>query len=275
MDGISGKWPGLGTFDQNDQVIQTVQDALEEVKVVSSGMPAEFGHAASGGMQLTYRSGTNQLHFSFEDRLIRSSYIQRSYFQQTPQNPFTYDAIEGTFSGPAVFPQTVRRQEQDFFLWWPLLTQRGHLPTNPGRRADPRDAEWRRLVRRAGVSDLRPQEYPPGRRYLDLRRDGWQPRAQEPVRSRDSQVSLQHPLGIAHRRAGTPDRDRADPKLSRYAAKSAIQRTRWDVKVDHQLSFAHKMFGRYSQAHHRAQAYPSVAITWELLDRGASSSRPT
>ena len=41
MDGVSAKWPGLGTFDQNDQVLQTTQDALEEVKVTTSVTAAE------------------------------------------------------------------------------------------------------------------------------------------------------------------------------------------------------------------------------------------
>jgi hypothetical protein len=84
-------WPGLGAFDQNDQVLQTTQDALEEVKVITSGMSAEFGHAASGGMQLTFKSGANQVHFSGEDRMIRTSWVHRSYFQQTPQQPFRFD----------------------------------------------------------------------------------------------------------------------------------------------------------------------------------------
>jgi hypothetical protein len=98
LDGISGKWPGLGTFDQNDQVIQTTQDALEEVKVVSSGMSAEFGHAAGGGLQLTYKSGTNALHASYEDRILRNPTIHRHYLQQNKQQSFRYDAIDATSS---------------------------------------------------------------------------------------------------------------------------------------------------------------------------------
>ena len=31
-----------------------------------------------------------------------------------------------------------------------------------------------------------------------------------------------------------------------------IRRTRWDTKIDHQFTSSHKIFGRYSHAHHRA-----------------------
>jgi len=46
-------------------------------------------------------------------------------------------------------------------------------------------------------------------------------------------------------------------------------RSRWDIKVDQQISSAHKIFGRYSQAHHQAtagSANPSIA--WDSLDTG-------
>jgi hypothetical protein len=44
MDGISAKWPGLKTFDQNDQVLQSTTDALEEVKIVTTGVDLQGRH---------------------------------------------------------------------------------------------------------------------------------------------------------------------------------------------------------------------------------------
>jgi len=117
VDGIGGKWPGLGTFDQNYQVIQTTTDALEEVKVQSSGMSAEFGHMAGGGVQLTFKSGANTLHGSLENRMLRTSTVHRSYFQQTPQQPFRHDVTEGTFSGPVYFGKLYNGKNRTFFLF--------------------------------------------------------------------------------------------------------------------------------------------------------------
>jgi hypothetical protein len=117
MDGVSAKWPGLGTFDQNDQVLQTTMDALEEVKVVTSGMSAEFGHAASGGMQLTYKSGANQVHGSYEDRHISITMVHRNYFSQTAQQPFRYDEMEGAFSGPLRLLKVYNGKNKTFFLF--------------------------------------------------------------------------------------------------------------------------------------------------------------
>jgi hypothetical protein len=87
------------------------------VKVQSSGQSAEFGHMAGGGLQLTFKSGANTLHGSLEDRFLRTPMVHRSYFQTLPQQPFRYDAVEGTFSGPVVFPKLYNGRNKTFFLY--------------------------------------------------------------------------------------------------------------------------------------------------------------
>ena len=71
VDGINGKEPGVGNIGGTNEQISTTQDAFEEVKLHTTGTPAEYGHAAGGLMSIVFKSGTNQFHGSVEDRLSR------------------------------------------------------------------------------------------------------------------------------------------------------------------------------------------------------------
>jgi hypothetical protein len=42
--------------------IKPVQNAVEEVKVLTTTLPAEYGHSAGGVLAVVKKSGTNQLH---------------------------------------------------------------------------------------------------------------------------------------------------------------------------------------------------------------------
>ena len=70
LDGITAKSPYTGVVNQVDGVVQGSTDAMEEVKVLTTGVSAEYGHTAGGSMKMVYKSGTNSLHGSFEDRYL-------------------------------------------------------------------------------------------------------------------------------------------------------------------------------------------------------------
>ena len=70
VDGINGKEPGIGNIGGTNEQISTTQDAFEEVKIHTTGTPAEYGHAAGGLMSIVFKSGTNQFHGSVENRHI-------------------------------------------------------------------------------------------------------------------------------------------------------------------------------------------------------------
>lgn len=70
VDGVNGKEPGTQSLGGTDDQLSTTQDAYQEVKVHTTGVPAEYGHAAGGLMSIVFKSGANQLHGSAEDRHI-------------------------------------------------------------------------------------------------------------------------------------------------------------------------------------------------------------
>lgn len=93
MDGISAKSPYTGTVNQVDGVIQGSTDAMEEVKVLTTGTSAEYGHSAGGSMKMVYKSGTNQLHVSFEDRYLNGKWVHRTSSRRTRCPPRRHGVI--------------------------------------------------------------------------------------------------------------------------------------------------------------------------------------
>jgi hypothetical protein len=57
VDGINGKEPGIGATNGTDAQISTTQDAFQEVKLYTTGSPAELGHSAGGLMSIVFKSG--------------------------------------------------------------------------------------------------------------------------------------------------------------------------------------------------------------------------
>jgi Carboxypeptidase regulatory-like domain len=56
-DGVNGNEQTSGTT-----VIKPIQNSVEEVKVLTTTLPAEYGHSAGGVIAVVKRSGTNEFH---------------------------------------------------------------------------------------------------------------------------------------------------------------------------------------------------------------------
>jgi hypothetical protein len=68
-------------------------------------------------MSIVFKSGTNQLHGSFEDRYINKAMIHRAYLDQLPRsNPFTYHETTALVSGPLRIPKIYNGKDKTFFF---------------------------------------------------------------------------------------------------------------------------------------------------------------
>src|ERR1043166_4305383 len=97
LDGITSKSPYTGVVNQVDGVVQGSTDAMEEVKVNTTGVSAEYGHTAGGSMKMVYKSGTNSLHASFEDRYLPGPWEHRGYLtphQLSSNAPWYYQTFD-------------------------------------------------------------------------------------------------------------------------------------------------------------------------------------
>ena len=117
LDGITSKQAiGKNLGDTNTLITPPV-DTLQEAQVLTTGIPAEFGHAAGGAYSLTTKSGTNELHFSAEERYINKDWLHRQPFNQGATNtPFEYHNFNSTLSGPVVIPGLYHGKNRTFFL---------------------------------------------------------------------------------------------------------------------------------------------------------------
>lgn len=274
VDGINGKEPGIGNVGGTNEQISTTQDAFEEVKIHTTGTPAEYGHAAGGLMSIVFRSGTNQFHGSAEDRMIGKSMIHRNYLEQLPRtNPFAYHETTFLFSGPVVLPKLYHGQNKTFWLagWEQHFENAG---TSSARTNVPTDAMYNGDFSFGGQSSPKPlQIYNP---YSSRLENGTWVRDPFPGNIIPRSLfdpSVQKFLALkpfaAANQPGIPGAQFPTENLVENQIKQ-IRRIRWDGKIDHQFTSNHKMYGRYSQAHHRAwKGDYQAQFAWRDLDPNA------
>jgi outer membrane receptor protein involved in Fe transport len=114
LDGIDNKNKIVGFDSSAAQSIEPVIDSVEEFKVQTSTFSAEFGQAAGAVVNVTTKSGSNQIHGSVFDYVRNSVFDADPYFQpaDTTKPHFTQNQYGGVIGGPIVKDRTF------LFLGW-------------------------------------------------------------------------------------------------------------------------------------------------------------
>lgn len=113
-DGIYGVKPTGGwTTD-------TIQNTIDEIKVITTVLPAEYGHSAGGVITIAKKTGTNQLHGMASD-LLREGAMQHRRFMQIYTfeqlgNSLHFHQPDANISGPVYFPKLYDGRNRTFFL---------------------------------------------------------------------------------------------------------------------------------------------------------------
>ena len=120
-DGIYGV--GAGT----SYVTQTLFNTVDEVKVLTTVLPAEYGHSAGGAISVVKRSGTNQLHGRAGISGDYGGMYQRYFFQEyklsqsqpgAPNGIFQLAYIpDGELDGPVYIPKIYDGRNKTFFMF--------------------------------------------------------------------------------------------------------------------------------------------------------------
>ena len=278
VDGINGKEPGIGNIGGTNEQISTTQDAFEEVKVHTTGTPAEYGHSAGGLMSIVFKSGANQFHGSAENRHIGQTMVHRNYLEQLPRtNPFTYHETSFLFSGPIIIPKIYDGKNRTFWLsGWEqhyenagTSSARTSVPTAEmydgdfSFKGNPTGTPARTIynpytTRGSGTTFIR-DPFPGNIIPKNL----FDPAVQK--------FLAQKPF-TAGNQAGIVSATGPTENLVANQIKQ-IRRIRWDEKIDHQFSSNHKIFGRYSQAHHRAwKGDHQAQFAWLDIDPNAQDA---
>lgn len=266
IDGVSGKEPVRGAVYHVDRTLSTSTDALQEVKLITTGMPAEFGHSGSGVITAVFKSGTNELHGAAEDRWFNSTMMHRRYFDTLKPTGLTYHEVSLLGSGPVYLPKVYNGKDRTF---WLFSYQRHHEKSSETSIVNTPSLEmlagdfdfggrglpiYDPLSTRQDASGAWVRDPFPGNRIPTARFD--------PVAAKFlSYEPFVPPNAPGVMTTTGPVENLFTP--SRYRS----FRSRWDAKIDHQFSSLHKIYGRYSQNRHRRWSKrTSAMINWDLLN---------
>ena len=118
LDGIDNNSVELAGAGRRSEMVQPSVDAVQEFKVQTSSYAAEFGRAMGGVVNLTLKSGTNQLHGSAFEFLRNEKLDARNYF--TPANsdkpPFKRNQYGLSLGGPVIIPRLYDGRNRTFFF---------------------------------------------------------------------------------------------------------------------------------------------------------------
>ena len=279
MDGISGKQTIRITLSSNETsgFIQPTVDAFEEVKLWSTGTPAEVGHSAGGMVNFTFKSGTNQFHGALEDRFQDRPMYHRQYFEQNARNyPYNYHEGQATISGPVYIPKLYDGRNRTFFLF-------GYGRHDERDNQEPQTTTTPDAAMLAGNFSFNGLGYP----IYDpatMRQSSagtWTatpfPANQIPQNRFDPVVTKflsMGPYAPATPGVGFYSATGPNSNLVGYTFYRSY-RTRIDAKVDHQFTPNHKFFVRYSWNRNRQLGRISIQYLWRAIDNtGFSLGEP-
>jgi hypothetical protein len=264
VDGISGKEPVLGSPNDYSRIVTTTLDMVQEFKLWTTGLPAEFGHSSGGLLSAVFKSGTNQFHGSMEDRYLPPALVNRSYFEILPTD-YLYHEAAVTAGGPIILPRIYNGRDRTFFF---VGVGRHHGEIYESFTGDVPSAEMYAGDFSFGGRGL--PIYDP----MTTRQDAsgrWirDPLPQNQVPQSRFDPAVRNLLGYNPWRAAnspgiiTPNGPQQNLVVSRWGGYFF---TKIDGKVDHQFSPYHKIFGRYSQMRHRAPGRETPQVAWKLTD---------
>ncbi len=138
LDGVDNKNRIMGFDRSSAQIIQPVLDSIQEFKVQTSTFSAEFGQAAGGVVNVTLKSGTNELHSTLFEFLRNSRLDAMPYFQPplAGKPVFIQNQFGATMGGP------IRKDHTFFFGSWQssrevnAAPQIGSVPIRAAREGD-------------------------------------------------------------------------------------------------------------------------------------------
>ena len=142
LDGASIAHAELGsTFDENAPSIE----ALNEFKVTTSTIPAEFGRTSGGVESFTTKSGTNAFHGTAFD-ILRNDKLDAKLWTKglngTPKPRDHQNDFGGSLGGPVWIPKLYKGRDKTFFFFsWEQYRNNEGTSTSSNPSTLPTDAE--------------------------------------------------------------------------------------------------------------------------------------
>lgn len=218
-------------------------DAVEEFKVQSGPMSAEFGFTSGGAVNLVTKSGTNEFHGALYEFLRNDKFDARNTFTAT-KLPLRYNQFGAAIGGPIL-----KNKLFGFFNWEKYLL----------RRSTPRIAtvpiqEWRdgnfanlRTAQGALIPVFDPATTRQNPNGAGLVRT---PFANNLVPQARFDTVTPKILAFYPQPNRVPNNVFTQSQNFQDAALNTTDWTQWNTRVDYRMSDRHSFFVRYTQAQH-------------------------
>ncbi len=109
----------IATSMDGGTTLNNVEVGIEEVKVLTSAMPAEYGHATAGALIFVKKGGTNQFHGEGGYLFKSDSMMHRRFFEMknlTQQGINTlFQMPDFYIGGPVILPKVYNGRNKTFF----------------------------------------------------------------------------------------------------------------------------------------------------------------
>lgn len=229
----------------------TIANTIDEIKVLTTALPAEYGHSAGGAIVVVKKSGSNELH-GLASNLFREGPMQhRRFFQMYtfPQlgNTLRFQQPDANMGGPIYIPKVYDGRNRSFFMvagQW-LIERQGETVTY----SVPTEAELNGDFSYAGsgvranpIYDPRTTRKLNGNWYRDpfpgniIPKSTW-----DPVAAKFVGMNAWAPPN----RTGTPTTTGYAENLLAVRQKT-VDWANYSVRVDHQLSTSVRTFLNWS-----------------------------
>ncbi len=112
-------YDGIQSMDTDQNVLAFLPnvDAVQEFKVQTNSMDAQFGRNGGGTINLVIKSGTNDLHGSAFEFLSNSALDAKNYFDPAGSiPPFRMNQFGFTVGGPVNIPKLYSGRDRTFFF---------------------------------------------------------------------------------------------------------------------------------------------------------------
>lgn len=119
LDGIDNNADQVDFLNGTAYVIRPPVDAIQEFKVQTSNFSAEFGRAAGAVINVSLKSGTNQLHGDAWEFLRNSGLDAADFFENAgnlKKGEFRQNQFGFTLGGPFVIPHVYHGKNKTFFF---------------------------------------------------------------------------------------------------------------------------------------------------------------
>lgn len=91
-------------------------DAVAEVKIYTTGAPAEFGRTTGGAISMVSKSGSNEVHGTLYEFVRNNVFDARNAFSPT-RPPFRFNQFGGSVGAPVVIPKVYNGRNRSFVFF--------------------------------------------------------------------------------------------------------------------------------------------------------------